>query len=815
MPAGPRVISPVIDLAGNPPFGSAMRGSLLSILILVLAALFSCPRAAVAQSALAIHQPATPPATAVTPAKATAGAIIPGSPLAALTGAASGNAAPSDQDNASPFGTGSFGMSIVDSVGDEAARTLDDLLKAVRQSTELTPVWEWAQSFHDVPTRRAHAADIIMAVMVTIVPALLVEAVIRFALTRPRAALVNRAGRAREAPEGAGSDPEETIDDSENDKGSDESGLADAEAGETEARPNRRDTVMAWLRRFGFGLLHLVLAVLPVIGFGLTIAVTLGLGIVTARQAQLSVVGIANAYLVCRLSLEFVRFLLAPQASPVRLIKMSDGRAVRLTAWTGLLVISGAVGFIIVSVSEILGLSPSGARAITALFGLLLHIELAIAVWQSRFVVAGWIRGRRKTTYAASFRGGLASIWHYLALFYILALWIALAGGVHHAFGFLLRVIVVFIAALAFGVRAWKGSTHLLDRLFPDPDSGAARHPKFAARARAYNPLVRVLIRVVIAVLVLVAILLGWGIDVLPWLLNDPFSRALIIALISIIITIAAALFLWEVCNAYILGRIERLSSTGRTRQASRLRTLLPMLRATIGVVIGLTAGLICLSKIGVNAAPLLAGAGVVGIAVGFGSQKLVQDIITGLFLLLEDAMQVGDVVTLAGMSGTVERLSIRTIRLRGGDGSINIIPFSAVTTVTNMTRDFGYAEISITVGYKENIDHVSAVLADIAREMRAEPAWGAMIRDDLQLFGLDQFGSIGLVLLGQIRTGPGQHWSVRREFYGRVQKRFAEEGIEIPYTHQSFAIDLVPPQAPVVSGQPSEAPKPPPAAED
>jgi small conductance mechanosensitive channel len=206
------------------------------------------------------------------------------------------------------------------------------------------------------------------------------------------------------------------------------------------------------------------------------------------------------------------------------------------------------------------------------------------------------------------------------------------------------------------------------------------------------------------------------------------------------------------------------------------------MLKATLGVLIFLTAGLVCLGKIGVNLVPLLAVSGVAGIAIGFGSQKLVQDIITGLFLLLEDAMQVGDVITLAGMTGTVERLSIRTIRLRGGDGSINIIPFSAVTTVTNMTRDFGYAQISIQVGYRENLSHVSAVLSDIARTMRAEPAWGAMMRDDLQIFGLDQFGTNALIITGQIRTGPGQHWSVRREFYARVKQRFEDEHIEMPY---------------------------------
>jgi small conductance mechanosensitive channel len=309
----------------------------------------------------------------------------------------------------------------------------------------------------------------------------------------------------------------------------------------------------------------------------------------------------------------------------------------------------------------------------------------------------------------------------------------------------------------------------------------------------------------------------GWGFDIIPWLLRNPLTSSLIHAFIAIIITIAAALILWELANFLLNARIDSLSASGKARQASRLRTLLPMLKASVGVIIFLTAALISLSQIGVNLVPLLAVSGVAGIAIGFGSQKLVQDIITGLFLLLEDAMQVGDSVTLASMSGTVERLSIRTIRLRGGDGSINIIPFSAVTTVTNMTRDFGMAQISITVSYKEDIDRVSAVLMDIAKKMRAEPEWGAQMRDDLQLFGLDSFGDYGLIILGQIRTGPGQLWAVRREFYGRVQKRFAQEGIQIPYNHQSLSLDptgLRPVLGPGEQGQGALPPGPPAKAE-
>ena len=133
------------------------------------------------------------------------------------------------------------------------------------------------------------------------------------------------------------------------------------------------------------------------------------------------------------------------------------------------------------------------------------------------------------------------------------------------------------------------------------------------------------------------------------------------------------------------------------------MRTLLPMLRTVLGGAILVFVVLNALSQLGVNVAPLLAGAGVVGVAIGFGSQTLVRDVITGIFLLFEDAVAVGDVVQLGGLSGVVEHLSIRSIKLRAQDGSVHIIPFSAVTTVTNMTRDFAFAVLDVTVSYDED----------------------------------------------------------------------------------------------------------------
>jgi len=748
----------------------------MSRLRLTLFALLLAAAPAAAQTttpSLTLHHSTT--ASASAPAKATASAIIPGSPLAALTGvtpAAAPPAGATPDNTPDPFGTDSLGLSIIDHVTAGARSTVFDFAAAIQHSTELTPVFRWAKSYPADPARRDRLEDAVMGLLLVILPALLAEFLVRAALARPREAVTKHALARRK------------IDFPDQDS------LDNAERGDIEP-PSRRVSLIAWLRRFTLALVFIFLVLLPVLTFAGTTGILLATSLISRHSTDLIVSVAGNAYLFWRLARVILTFLYAPDAEDFRLIHTTSRRAAWLVRSFSNIVLTIATGFWLITSAEVLGLPHAGAQVLVLLIGLAVHIEIAVLIWQSRHIVARWIRGQpNEAKLAFGIRPRLAAIWHFIALFYVLAIWVAYAAGVHNAFGVLLRVVLVFVGALVSARLIWFGFITGLDRLLDEETAETRSHPMLRERIRAYKSLLKLTIRVIVFGLVIALMLQGWGVNIIPWLLNDPISRGLINAFIAIIITVAIALTLWEFINYYIKNRIENLAQAGKTRQASRLRTLLPMLKASIGVTIFLIAALICLSQIGVNLVPLLAVSGVAGIAIGFGSQKLVQDIITGLFLLLEDAMQVGDTVTLGGMSGTVEQLSIRTIRLRGGDGSINIIPFSAVTTVTNMTRDFGYAQISITVSYQENIDHVSAILMDIAKQMRAEPQWGAQMRDDLQLFGLDAFGDYGLVLLGQIRTGPGQHWAVRREFYGRVQRRFAAEGIQIPHNQQTVTLD-------------------------
>ncbi len=260
-------------------------------------------------------------------------------------------------------------------------------------------------------------------------------------------------------------------------------------------------------------------------------------------------------------------------------------------------------------------------------------------------------------------------------------------------------------------------------------------------------------------------------------------------SLVSIALTISLALLLWEGANAAIQRHLEKLSRDAKISQSARVRTLLPMLRTALLIVILVFVTLSVLSEIGVNVAPLIAGAGVIGIAVGFGSQKLVQDVITGIFLLFEDAVAVGDVVQLGGLTGVVEQLSIRSIKLRAVDGSLHIIPFSAVTSVTNQTRDFAFAVLDVSLDYAEDTDKVAEVLRAIASEMRQDPRWRPVIRDDLDVMGVDKLGDASVTLRVRLKTEPSQRWAVGREMNRRIKRRFEELGIDKPSPTQKLVL--------------------------
>jgi small-conductance mechanosensitive channel len=331
----------------------------------------------------------------------------------------------------------------------------------------------------------------------------------------------------------------------------------------------------------------------------------------------------------------------------------------------------------------------------------------------------------------------------------------------------------------------------LIDRGFRISPDILQRFPGLETRANRYLPLLRKIISAAIAFIGFVALLEVWGVNAIVWFYGGQIGSRLLSAVVTIGVAALAAAAIWEISNALMDRQLNALSRDGHYARAARLRTFQPMLRTALLCVIVAVVGLTALSEIGVNVAPLLAGAGIVGIAIGFGSQKLVQDLITGLFLLLENTVQVGDNVTVSGLSGTVENVSIRTIRLRAGDGSVHIVPFSAVTTLTNASRGAGNAAVSVNVSYKEDTDRAGQILKDIVAEMRHEPEYRNAIRGDLELWGIDKVDGSMASIVGQIRCTDAGRWPVQREFNRRMKRRFQECGIEIASAGQTILMQI------------------------
>ena len=219
--------------------------------------------------------------------------------------------------------------------------------------------------------------------------------------------------------------------------------------------------------------------------------------------------------------------------------------------------------------------------------------------------------------------------------------------------------------------------------------------------------------------------------------------------------------------------------------QQSRIQTLGRVFRYIAAVVIWLVTGMLVLGELGISVAPVLATAGVAGLAVGFGAQSLIKDYFNGFFLLLEDQVRQGDVVDLGGPSGFVEEVTLRYIRLRNFDGHVIFVPNGETKVVKNLTRDFAQAVIRVGVAYREDADEALAVMKEVGQQMREDPAFGPNLAADIEIIGVDEWADSSVNLVCRLKIVPPiQQWSMRREFLKRLKKAYDARGIEIPFPH-------------------------------
>jgi small-conductance mechanosensitive channel len=239
----------------------------------------------------------------------------------------------------------------------------------------------------------------------------------------------------------------------------------------------------------------------------------------------------------------------------------------------------------------------------------------------------------------------------------------------------------------------------------------------------------------------------------------------------------AVAARLIRLFRAYMARRITS------SDEVARIETLARVFRNSAGVVIFLVAGTLVLGELGISVAPILATAGVAGVAIGFGAQSLIKDYFTGFFLLLDDEVRQGDVVELAGKGGLVEEVTLRYVRLRDMQGHVHYIPNGEIKVVTNRTREYATPVVDVSVGYREDVDQVLQVMRETAAALRADAQWKDRIVDDLEVIGVERWADSAVVLRARFRVMPPiQQWNVKREFMKRLKKRFDERGIEIPF---------------------------------
>jgi small-conductance mechanosensitive channel len=217
-------------------------------------------------------------------------------------------------------------------------------------------------------------------------------------------------------------------------------------------------------------------------------------------------------------------------------------------------------------------------------------------------------------------------------------------------------------------------------------------------------------------------------------------------------------------------------------RRRARVRTLLPVVRNISAVILAVMAGLMALAALGVDIGPLIAGAGVVGVAVGFGAQTLVKDIISGIFFLFDDAFRTGEYIESGTISGTVEAFSVRSVKLRHALGALHTIPLGTLNTITNYSRDWVIDQMMVNVTYDTDLDKVKQIVADIGRTLMEDPAFEPYIIDPLKLQGVEAFGEYAIKICLKMMTKPGEQHAIRRKAYTMLKKAFEANGISFAF---------------------------------
>ncbi|WP_223302720.1 mechanosensitive ion channel domain-containing protein [Halotalea alkalilenta] len=489
-----------------------------------------------------------------------------------------------------------------------------------------------------------------------------------------------------------------------------------------------------------------------------------------------------NAFVVVEISKALVRMIFATRYPNLRLFPMDDQVARYWNRWMARLIGVSGYGLLVVVPLARAIFSPAVGQTLNLLIMVGVFIYAVAVILKNRAVIGDRLKQHAATVKlapVATLERMLARTWHLFAILYFVVLLVISQLSPAEALPFMARATLQTLLAVGLGLLVSALLTSALSKRILLSDELRARLPKLEMRLNSYVPAALRAIRMLLTLFVVLAVLDAWHVfDLSAWLASPAGGDAIAVVLHVALILFFAAL-VWTVLASVIE---HRLSGVGGKAPSAREQTLLALFRNAMLIVIVTMTLLIVLSQIGINIAPLIAGAGVVGLAIGFGAQKLVQDIITGVFIQLENGMNQNDVVEAGGVFGTVERLTIRSVGIRTLDGGYHLIPFSSVDTVTNHMRDFSYHMGEYTISHRESVDDAIRHLEHAFEELQQDPVLAPSILEEMTIPGVVAIDERGVRIRILIKTSPGMQWAVQRGFNRLVKKHFNAANIEIPY---------------------------------
>lgn len=476
------------------------------------------------------------------------------------------------------------------------------------------------------------------------------------------------------------------------------------------------------------------------------------------------------------------RGIFATRHEHLRLIPVSSATAQFWHRWlSNILTITGYALLVVVPVFRTL-LTPAVGELLGLLIMTAVYLYAVRVVWRQRQAVRDSLivrAGHMSTAVFGTLLRVLARTWHWLVLAYLTVLFVVSQTRHQEALGFMSKATVQTLLAVLLGAIAMAVLSHLANRRIHLTDSWNKMLPSLETRLNAYVPTFLLGLRFLVLILVALIVLDAWqAFNLVEWL-SSPGGQATISIVIRVGIILLIAVLGWTTLASLIE---HRLGGSGRRLPTEREKTLLMLFRNAAAITIATMTVLVVLSQIGIDIGPLIAGAGVAGLAIGFGAQKLVQDVITGVFIQLENGLNQNDVVEVAGLFGTVEKVTIRTVALRTLDGGYHLIPFSAIDKVSNHTRDFGYHYAEYLIAHRESVDEAIKQLHLAFDALMQDPEMAAEVLEDISIPGVTSINQHGLTIRVMIKTTPGNQWMIQRAFNRLVKEHFDAAGIEVPY---------------------------------